>query len=285
MPMRQRIFMLVVLLTSQPVVASDAVKVGRYLTVAPIPTAEQLEPLSVIVNVRFPRSVHTVGGALQHLLPPSGFQLADTRHADPQLAVLMTRPLPEVHRQVGPMTLQEALSTLAGEGWQLEVDPVYRLVSFRLQAELRERYAQVEPPVWKPETLAREYERPTVGWFEAPVADVMVSGDRYGPVRRDETLLEIALHLVESRYWSGRNLARPGLVALLRANPDAFLAIDGTPNLNLLRTGAYLQIPPEGDVVVIRQAEAEQVIAQQHDDWQQYLTARAEARGAREQGE
>ena len=197
--MRQWVFMLVVLLTSQPVVASDAVQVGRYLTVAPIPTAEQLEPLSVIVNVRFPRSVHTVGGALQHLLPPSGYQLADTRHADPQLAVLTTRPLPEVHRQIGPMTLQEALSTLAGEGWQLEVDPVYRLVSFRLQAALRERYAQVEPPVWTPEPSVHQDERPTVGWFEAPVADAMVSGDRHGPVSRDKTLLDIALHLVESQ--------------------------------------------------------------------------------------
>ena len=287
--MRQRIFMLVVLLMSHPVVAQDAVQVGRYLTVAPIPTAEQLEPLSVIVNVRFPRSVHTVGGALQHLLPPSGYQLADTRHADPQLAVLTTRPLPEVHRQIGPMTLQEALSTLSGEGWQLEVDPVYRLVSFRLQAALRERYAQVEPPVWTPEPSVHQDERPTVGWFEAPVADpamkVMVSGDRYGPVRRDETLLEIALHLIETRYWSGRNLARPGLVALLRANPDAFLVIEGTPNLNLLRTGAYLQIPPEDDIAVIPQAEVEQVIAQQHDGWQRYVATPAAARGAREQGD
>jgi Tfp pilus assembly protein FimV len=177
------------------------------------------------------------------------------------------------------------LSTLAGEGWQLEVDPVYRLVSFRLQAALRERYAQVEPPVWRPEPSVHQDERPTVGWFEAPVADKMVSGDRYGPVRRDETLLEIALHLVESRYWSERSVARRGLVALLRANPDAFLTIEGTPNLNLLRTGAYLQIPPEDDIVVIPQAEVEQVIAQQDDGWQRYVAAHAAARGAREQGD
>jgi conjugative transfer region protein (TIGR03748 family) len=131
MPMRQWIFMLIVLLTSHSVVASDAVQVGRYLTVAPIPTAEQREPLSVIVHVRFPRSVHTVGGALQHLLPPSGYQLADTRNVDPHVAILMSRPLPEVHRQIGPTTLQDALTALAGEGWQLEVDPVHRLVSFR----------------------------------------------------------------------------------------------------------------------------------------------------------
>ena len=281
--MRQRIFMLIVLLlVSHPVAASDAVQVGRYLTVAPIPTAEQLEPLSVIVNVRFPRSVHTVGGALQHLLPPSGYQLADTRHADPQLAVLTTRPLPEVHRQIGPMTLQEALSTLAGEGWQLEVDPVYRLVSFRLQAALRERYAQVEPPVWTPEPSVHQDERPTVGWFEAPVADAMVSGDRYGPVRRDETLLEIALHLVESQYWSDRSMARRGLVALLHANSDAFLTIEGAPNLNLLRTGAYLQIPAEREVLAIPRDDAERTIAQQHDDWQRYLVGRADARDAQE---
>lgn len=272
--MRQRIFMLVVLLMSQPVVAQDAVQVGRYLTVAPIPTAEQLEPLSVIVNVRFPRSVHTVGGALQHLLPPSGYQLADTRHADPQLAVLMTRPLPEVHRQIGPMPLQKALTTLAGDGWQLEVDPVYRLVSFRLQGALRERYAQVVPPVWTPEPPIREDARPTAGWFEAPVADTVVSGDRYGPVRPDETLLGIALHLIETRYWSERSLARRGLVALLRANPGAFLTIDGTPNLNLLRTGVYLRIPAEHEVRAIPRDEAERTIAQQHEDWQRYLTAR-----------
>ena len=283
--MRQRIFMLVVLLlVSHPVAASDAVQVGRYLTVAPIPTAEQLEPLSVIVNVRFPRSLQTVGGALQHLLPPSGYQLADTRHADRQLAVLMTRPLPEVHRQIGPMTLQEALTTLAGEGWQLEVDPVHRLVSFRLHSPLRERYVHVEPPVWTPEAPIQEQERTAPGWFEAPAPapDALSTGDRYGPVRHGETLLEIALHLIEARYWSERSVARHGLVALLRANPDAFLPIDGTPNLNLLRTGAYLQTPPEGDVVVIPQAEAEQVIAQQHDDWQRYLATRSDGRVAQE---
>jgi len=162
------------------------------------------------------------------------------------------------------------------------VDPVYRLVSFRLQAALRERYAQVEPPVWRPEPSFRQDERPTVGWFEAPVVDTMVSGDRYGPVRRDETLLEIALHLVETRYWSGRNLARPGLVALLRANPDAFLVIEGTPNLNLLRTGAYLQIPAEREVLAISRDDAERTIAQQHDDWQRHLVGRADARDALE---
>jgi conjugative transfer region protein (TIGR03748 family) len=139
--MRQWILILTLLVATQSVAAPDAVQVGRYLTVEPVPTAEQLHPLKVVIDVRFPRSVHTVGGAVQHLLPPSGYQLADTRNADRHVSILMSRPLPEVHRRIGPATLQDALAALAGEGWQLEVDPVHRLVSFRLHGPWRERYA------------------------------------------------------------------------------------------------------------------------------------------------
>lgn len=233
-----------------------------------------------MVDVRFPRPAHTVGDAMLHLLPPSGYQLADTRNADPQVVLLMTRPLPEVHRQIGPMTLHDALTTLAGAGWQLEVDPVHRLVSFRLHSALRERYAHFTPPVWTPPVPPLESERSSPGWFEAPASEV-VSADRYGPVRPGETLLGIALHLVEYRYWSNRDMARRGLVALLHANPEAFLRIDGAANLNLLRTGAHLQIPTERDVLAIDRSEAEQMIAQQHDDWQRHLAAHAAVADAR----
>lgn len=58
-------------------------------------------------------------------------------------------------------------------------------------------------------------------------------------------------------------MARRGLVALVRANRDAFLAIDGTPNLNLLRTGAHLQTPGEREVLAIRRDEPEHRISQQ----------------------
>ena len=270
--MRQRILMLVVLLASHSATAGDPAQVGRYLTVAPIPTSEQREPLSVVVHVRFPRSVQTVGDAIEHLLPPSGFQVADTRNVDPQMSILMTRPLPEVHRQIGPVPLQSALQTLAGDGWQLEVDPVHRLVSFRLQGPLRERFAQAEPPVWTPSAQRRE--RPETGWIDTREAQRSVAGDRYGPVQPDETLFEIALHQVEAGVWPDRTVAWRGQVALLRANPDAFLTIDGTPNLNLVRTGAYLQIPAAGEVLAIPRSEAEQVITQQREQWQQSRAAR-----------
>jgi len=41
-------------------------------------------------------------------------------------------PLPKVHHSLGPITLTQALSTLAGSPWRLVVDPIHRLISFQL---------------------------------------------------------------------------------------------------------------------------------------------------------
>ncbi|MCG5526309.1 hypothetical protein LRB11_15445 [Ectothiorhodospira haloalkaliphila] len=67
--------------------------------------------------------------AVRHLLPPSGFALVDAAHADPYRPVLLNQSLPDVHRHLGPMALDQAL---AGEAWQVTLNPVHRLVSFEL---------------------------------------------------------------------------------------------------------------------------------------------------------
>ncbi|WP_299314968.1 FimV/HubP family polar landmark protein [uncultured Halomonas sp.] len=254
--------------------AAHEVQVGRYLTVAPVPTQEQTRPLAVIVDVTFPaQSVRTVGDALHHLLPPSGFQLAQPRHADPQLPVLLSRPLPEVHRRLGPMPLDQALTTLAGEPWQLSVDPVHRLVSFELREAFRDRYVPgAQPPVTMHDGWSPSPDRPQEP--PAPSESVWVTPSpvisrEYGPVQPDETLHRIASHL-----WPGDPVAiRKGLVALLDANPHAFLRVQGQPNMNLLRTGVRLQVPNEAAVNALNLAQAETLIQSQQRDWQAMLQA------------
>jgi type IV pili sensor histidine kinase/response regulator len=224
--------------------------------------------------VRFPRSVQTVGGALQHLLPPSGYQLADTRNVDPHVAILMSRPLPEVHRQIGPTTLQDALTVLAGEGWQLEVDPVHRLVSFRLLESLRGRFATVVPVIGEParvehvmlEAQAKAPSHPA-GIDAVVLQEGHGSPERmYGPVQHGETLRVIAASL-----WSDDDSVDRGMVALLHHNPEAFHRIDGQPNLNLVREGAQLHVPSEPVVQKISRTQAQGVVAQQHAAWQRLL--------------
>lgn len=105
-------------------------QVGRYSLLHTRPTVEQADLLSAIVTVRFPEPVRTVGEAVRHLLQDSGYRLADHRGAS--LTVLLGLSLPGVHRNLGPLTLRQALETLAGPVFRLVQDPVHRLVSFEL---------------------------------------------------------------------------------------------------------------------------------------------------------
>jgi len=112
------------------VVAAEEVQVGRYATVAALPTAEQIELLSAIVNMAFPASIVTVGQAVRYLLQPSGYRLSSQGTSEPIRETLLNLPLPEPHRALGPMPLKTALVTLAGPAFRLVEDPVHRLVSF-----------------------------------------------------------------------------------------------------------------------------------------------------------
>ncbi len=108
-------------------------RVGRYRTVEPVATVAQADPLAAVIELSFPRpTVSTVGQALEHLLVRSGYRLAGDEASDPAMQVLLALPLPEIHRRLGPITLRNAFQTLAGEGFRLVLDPVYRLVSFEL---------------------------------------------------------------------------------------------------------------------------------------------------------
>ncbi len=112
--------------------STDAYKVGRYSSISTEPTPAQLDLLSVIIELDFPRSIYTVGSAMKVMLLNSGYRLAEPNASDPNLKILLGSPLPNVHRSLGPITLRTALNTLAGTSWDLIVDPVHRLISFEL---------------------------------------------------------------------------------------------------------------------------------------------------------
>jgi type IV pili sensor histidine kinase/response regulator len=117
--------------------ADGIYRISRYATVNPVATPEQAKPLSVVVTLDFTDQVRTVGDAIHHLLSRSGYRLADLTVSDPAMPVLLNQPLPLIHRHLGPITIENALVTLAGDAWDLVVDPVNRLVSFELLEQYR----------------------------------------------------------------------------------------------------------------------------------------------------
>lgn len=105
-------------------------QVGRYSLWQVAPTEGQAEPLAVMVAVRFPKPVQTVGDAVHHLLDDSGYRLAGTPGSASHL--LLAQPLPGVHRALGPLRLDQALQTLAGPVFRLVQDPLHRRIAFEL---------------------------------------------------------------------------------------------------------------------------------------------------------
>lgn len=105
------------------------VRYGRYTLVELAPTAAQRDLLLQTIDVAMPEDARaTVGDGLRHVLKRSGYQLCETSHAVIELYGL---PLPAAHLHLGPMTLRDALLTLAGSAWELHADDRARQICFQ----------------------------------------------------------------------------------------------------------------------------------------------------------
>jgi conjugative transfer region protein (TIGR03748 family) len=108
------------------------VRYGRYTWVDLKPDTAQQDLLQQVVDISIPGTMSaTVGDALGYLLLRSGYQRCEARDDVGRLYAL---PLPAAHLHLGPMVLRDALQTLAGPAWQLQVDDVMRQACFTRSA-------------------------------------------------------------------------------------------------------------------------------------------------------
>ncbi|WP_175854838.1 PilL N-terminal domain-containing protein [Burkholderia anthina] len=105
------------------------VRYGRYTLIELAPNAAQRDLLLQTIDVSMPEDARaTVGDGLRHVLKRSGYGLCQTAHAVIELYAL---PLPAAHLHLGPMTLRDALLTLAGPAWELHADDRARQICFQ----------------------------------------------------------------------------------------------------------------------------------------------------------
>ncbi len=104
------------------------VRSGRYTLVELAPLAAQRDLLLQIVDVTVPENARaSVGDGLRHVLKRSGYRLSQATLATSEFYAL---PLPAAHLRLGPMTLRDALLTLVGSDWELQIDDMAREVRF-----------------------------------------------------------------------------------------------------------------------------------------------------------
>lgn len=129
-----------VLIFSGNVHAESVTPIARYLSVQNQPLPEQKNFLQQVFQVHFSRDVRTIGDAVHYLLRPSGYRLADEHFLPKEAQSLLLQPLPEVNRKLGPMRLKDGLETLVGFPFNLVIDPVHRLIGFRLKPDFQSIY-------------------------------------------------------------------------------------------------------------------------------------------------
>ena len=124
---------------------SAFVRTDRYTLVSTAVPREQIEPLAAIVTMTFGPDVVTIADALDTLLLGSGYRWrtpnapldasasGSTAPGSTGDRIFNRLPLPAVNRTMGPMSLTDALTAVAGRAWRLESDPVERTVWFELE--------------------------------------------------------------------------------------------------------------------------------------------------------
>lgn len=110
----------------------EVLRGGRYALISTHATLQQRNLLEQIVNISIPASMNpTVGDGLRYTLQHTGYNLCAPQ-GDPQ-QLLYSRSLPAAHFRLGPMPLREALQVLAGSAFEVQADPIARVICYQVR--------------------------------------------------------------------------------------------------------------------------------------------------------
>ena len=124
---------------------NEVIQTGRYTVFKNQISISQTNPLKVVVGTRFPQSVITIEDGVCYLLSRSGYRLADAKELSEEAIVLLGHEIPAVQRTINHITLDRALMMLAGESFDLAVDPVHRRIGFILKDDIASFYTANNP--------------------------------------------------------------------------------------------------------------------------------------------
>lgn len=120
--------------------AANVTQVNRYATVANKPLAAQINPLLAVQQIHFPQEVKTIGQAVEWWLRYSGFMLVAKEKQPESLQAVMRQPLPQIDRNLGPLTVRDGLEVLVGQQvFTLVEDSLLRQVNFQLKPTVKRR--------------------------------------------------------------------------------------------------------------------------------------------------
>jgi conjugative transfer region protein (TIGR03748 family) len=121
-------------LLTLPAIAGEVTQINRYATVAHKPLPAQVNPLKAVQQIHFPQAVKTVGEAVNYWLLHSGFHLISAEKQTENLKQVLSAPLPQVDRTLGPLSVEAGLLVLVGQGdFMLKTNAFTREINFQVR--------------------------------------------------------------------------------------------------------------------------------------------------------
>ncbi|HAU4130712.1 TPA: hypothetical protein F7044_15170 [Legionella pneumophila] len=115
--------------------AANITQVSRYATVSNQPLAAQINPMKTVQQIHFHASIQTIGEAVNYWLRYSGYHLAPKEKQSESLQQVFQQPLPQISRNLGPLTIERGLTVLVGQQlFTLKQDDLLREINFSLIA-------------------------------------------------------------------------------------------------------------------------------------------------------
>lgn len=133
--MLKRTMLFSLVLCGLQVHAANITQVSRYATVNNQPLAAQVNPLKTVQKIHFPASIQTIGEAVNYWLRYSGYHVAPKEKQSESLQQVLQQPLPQVSRNLGPLSIDNGLTVLVGQQlFNLKQDDLLREINFSLIA-------------------------------------------------------------------------------------------------------------------------------------------------------
>lgn len=252
------------------------------------PSKEQINPLSVTVNIKFSKHIATVGDAIRYIIARSGYHISHQNRLEKGTRLLFSLPLPQIQRRLEPMSLRQALAVLIGNAYRIEVNPISRAISFKIKPDYKKMlsaaiadyyYRKNDAPVDKSLRYANlatiRHSKLAAGppaWRSKKIAD------RSSVQIRASTAMNVE-YAIPVRSFALKNkpafaTANQAVVAVFEKNRRKFYA----DNMYSLKAGEKLLLPDSTYYKRYSPVEADYIVLDHFHEWRKLLS-RSRRRG------
>ena len=124
----------------QPIQKPKEIQISRYTTQKEEIPSNKIDLLQQNISISFGPSITNIKQALEQLLENTGLRLQNSQNQDEYTQAMLANPLPATQRVIQNASLKQTLLALTGDKFDIVVDPIHRIISFKIKPTVKAIY-------------------------------------------------------------------------------------------------------------------------------------------------